>query len=55
MTKAKATTKKQGKDAAMDEVLRRMLATPPSPITPPSKPKRAAKKRDAVGVRRKAK
>ncbi|HWG10616.1 MAG TPA: hypothetical protein VN693_03850 [Rhodanobacteraceae bacterium] len=43
MTKTKATTKKHGKDAAMDEVLRRMLATPPTPITPPAAPKRSRK------------
>jgi hypothetical protein len=43
MTKSKATPKKRGEDKAMDDVLRRMLGTPPKPITPPSKPKRSRK------------
>ncbi len=29
----------------MDDVLRRMLATPPTPFTPKPKPKKAAKKK----------
>jgi len=43
------------KDARMDEVLRRMLARPSTPVRPPSKAKRSLKKRGTAGVRREAK
>lgn len=38
----KKTDELSDKDAALrrDEIVRRMLATPPKPFTPPSKPKK---------------